>query len=128
MTSVADHDTHRRQFVILKHDSPFLHWDFFIEEGTGLASWRLLEFPQDGRLIPTTSLPIHRRKYLTWQGPVSGNRGSVERVFAGSLELDGVWPDSEEWFGLTMRMPERRPAPSCTLIRHGDGALFWKFG
>ena len=30
-----------------------------------------------------TVLPPHRRAYLTWQGPVSGDRGTVRRIDQG---------------------------------------------
>ncbi|MEO2035664.1 MAG: hypothetical protein ABGZ35_26595 [Planctomycetaceae bacterium] len=118
----------RRQFVILEHDHPFLHWDFLVEEGEGLASWRLSEFPQKGHCVPATELPIHRTDYLTWEGPVSGNRGNVQRVYSGALELDGIWPNLSDWPGLPMRMIECPLAQSCQLIRQGHDALLWKFG
>ncbi len=34
-----------------------------------------------------TPLPDHRREYLDYEGPVSGDRGHVRRVAAGSFEL-----------------------------------------
>ena len=118
---------HDRQFVILEHDHPFLHWDFLIENRDGLACWRLLEFPQTGIPIPASSLPVHRRHYLTWEGPVSGDRGSVQRLYAGSLVRDAVWPDVSDWPGLLIQMVECPLADSCRLIRHEDDVLHWEF-
>ena len=116
-----------RQFVILEHDYPFLHWDFLIEDGGGLASWRLLELPQSGIRVSAASLPVHRPHYLNWEGPISGDRGSVRRIHKGLLALDHVWPDVTEWPGLFIQMDECPLADSCRLMRHDDGTLNWKF-
>ncbi|MEM8781419.1 MAG: hypothetical protein AAGE65_01065 [Planctomycetota bacterium] len=37
--------------------------------------------------VPLTPRPPHRRAYLTRQGPVSGGRGFVTRVAAGTLDV-----------------------------------------
>lgn len=61
------------------------HFDLLIEreEGQGdLATWRLPEWPvlsaAEGR-----SLRDHRRHYLTYQGAIGGNRGTVVRIDEG---------------------------------------------
>ncbi|MCH2201461.1 MAG: hypothetical protein MK102_05805 [Fuerstiella sp.] len=117
----------RRQFVILEHDHPFLHWDFLIEDGAGLASWRLHETPEIGTSIPATALKLHRRHYLTWEGPVSGDRGSVQRRFWGFLELSERWPRVSEWPGLTLRVLDSPLAEQCRLILNSDETLYWEF-
>lgn len=76
----------RRRFVVLQHDYPFLHWDLLLEAGDVLKSWRLLRPVSTGLWIPAESLPDHRSKYLDYEGPVSGDRGSVKRVMAGHFE------------------------------------------
>ncbi len=75
------------RFVVLTHDHPFFHWDFLVEEGDALRSWRLLEPPAPNRPIAAQPLPPHRRQYLDYEGPVSGNRGTVARWDAGEYEL-----------------------------------------
>ena len=45
-----------------------------------------------GRLL-LTPLPAHRRLYLDYQGPISGGRGTVQRIDAGRF-LPRLWtPD-----------------------------------
>src|SRR4051794_1331121 len=67
------------RFVILEHDPPRRHWDFLLETGRGLASWRLREEPGPGGSVPAEPAAPHRRLYLDYEGPVSGGRGSVVR-------------------------------------------------
>ena len=73
------------RYVVLRHeqiDEP--HFDLMFETSPGslLATWRSDEWPLTSRshLEP---LGDHRRAYLDYEGPVSGNRGGVRRVAAG---------------------------------------------
>jgi len=66
------------RFSILRHDSPEgLHWDFLLEMGPVLKTWALPRAPESGVETPCTALPDHRLLYLDYEGPVSGDRGSV---------------------------------------------------
>lgn len=72
------------RFVILEHDHPELHWDFMLEAGDVLHTWRLTRAPADpGCAIPALALADHRLLYLDYEGPVSGGRGTVRRWDAG---------------------------------------------
>lgn len=71
--------------MVLEHDHPFLHWDLLIEVGHALAAWRLLRPIQAEVWLPAERLPDHRTRYLSYEGPVSGNRGRVVRCLAGQL-------------------------------------------
>ena len=78
------------RFVILEHDHPEPHLDFMLEENGALLTWRL---PADLQPVPGETLrlqarplPEHRLHYLTYEGPVSGNRGSVRQRDAGEFE------------------------------------------
>jgi hypothetical protein len=73
------------RFVILEHDHPHLHWDFMLETGDVLATWRLPREPAVGT-IPATPIGDHRRLYLDYEGPLSGNRGSVTRWDGGTYD------------------------------------------
>jgi hypothetical protein len=73
------------RFVILEHDHPHLHWDLMLETGEALRTWRLSSPPQPGKTIVATFLFDHRRIYLDYEGPLSGNRGSVTRWDAGTF-------------------------------------------
>jgi hypothetical protein len=75
------------RYVILEHDHPFLHWDFMLETGEGLRTWRLAEPPQPNHEIKATALGIHRRLYLDYEGPLTGDRGCVLRWDAGNFTL-----------------------------------------
>jgi hypothetical protein len=73
------------RFVILEHDWPELHWDFMLESGEVLRTWRLATPPQSGQSVTATASFDHRREYLDYEGPVSGNRGRVTRWDAGTF-------------------------------------------
>lgn len=75
------------RFVILIHDHPALHWDFMLEKEATLRTWRLARPPGEGGPIDAEPLPDHRLSYLDYEGPVSGNRGSVRRFDGGEYTL-----------------------------------------
>lgn len=62
------------------------HWDLMLEAGEVLATWRLDRHParlSDGPIV-ATRIGDHRPAYLTYEGSVSGGRGTVEIVDAGT--------------------------------------------
>lgn len=75
------------RFVILTHDHPFLHWDFMLEDGNVLRTWRLDAEPDHVMGANAEPLPEHRRQYLDYEGPVGGNRGTVRRWDHGHYEV-----------------------------------------
>lgn len=74
------------RYVILHHqgiETP--HFDLMVEtaEDSALSTWRLDRWPPaDGDIA--TPLPDHRRAYLEYQGPVTNNRGHVQRIACGT--------------------------------------------
>ncbi len=85
--------------VLLKHARRAdTHLDWMFEtpgpdaRTAALTTYRLSapwwHWPALGRL-PLTPLPPHRRAYLTRQGALTGDRGTVTRVASGSLVLLG---------------------------------------
>lgn len=48
-----------------------------LEKEAGLHTWRLQRSPDQPGLIAATPLAEHRKAYLDYEGPVSGDRGSV---------------------------------------------------
>ena len=74
------------RFVVLEHDWPALHWDFLLEAGPVLRSWRLLAPPGHGEPVPVEPNAVHRPFYLDYEGPVSGGRGNVLRWDSGTFE------------------------------------------
>jgi hypothetical protein len=73
------------RFVILEHDHPALHWDFMLEAGPVLRTWRLSAPPQSGKPVEAVAALDHRPVYLDYEGAVSGNRGVVRRWDAGNF-------------------------------------------
>ena len=76
------------QFVILEHDHPVLHWDFMLEREGALKTWRLSDEPASGRKVRAEPIADHRIEYLDYEGPVSGNRGSVKRWDKATYRLE----------------------------------------
>lgn len=84
-----DRTADRSRFVILEHDHPFLHWDLLMQQGDVLKSWRLLEPPAAGQWISAQQIPDHRLHYLDYEGPISGDRGTVVRLTSGRFSNRG---------------------------------------
>ncbi|WP_010584109.1 DNA polymerase ligase N-terminal domain-containing protein [Schlesneria paludicola] len=75
------------RFAILSHDYPSLHWDFLLENGDKCRTWRLLNAPDaTSGEMSAEEIADHRLFYLDYEGPVSGQRGSVTRWDAGTFE------------------------------------------
>ncbi|MBN2376610.1 MAG: hypothetical protein JXD22_09420 [Sedimentisphaerales bacterium] len=88
------------EFVIQQHQPPHpqhLHWDLMLRTNTVLATWQITEPPENWpkKTINCTKIFDHRLKYLTYQGPLSDNRGHVKIVAAGqyqSLQItENLW-------------------------------------
>jgi hypothetical protein len=75
------------RYVILEHDWPTRHWDFMLEVGDTLETWRLPTAPAANVEMPAEKTFDHRLLYLDYEGPVSAGRGWVVRWDAGSYEL-----------------------------------------
>lgn len=85
------------RFALLRHNVPAdyarsSHWDLLFERDTACWTWALESLP--AALTGTRSEPVaalrlndHRKHYLEYEGPVSGERGEVRRVLAGEYEL-----------------------------------------
>jgi hypothetical protein len=109
------------RFVILQHDHPFLHWDFLLECGTTAATWRLLQTPATGIPLAAERLADHRLHYLSYEGPVTGNRGSVRRVWSG------CWDGDLAETGCTIQLMECEFASSAELTHSATGNEMWIF-
>jgi hypothetical protein len=80
------------RFVILRHAPPpgsprAVHYDLMLEQDGHLRTWACDALPQSDSTTLADQLPDHRVAYLTYEGEVSGNRGSVTRVAAGEYEF-----------------------------------------
>ena len=63
-----------------------LHWDFLLEQESACKTWRLLKSPEFSGPIPAEAIADHGLMYLDYEGPVSGQRGSVTRWDSGTFE------------------------------------------
>jgi hypothetical protein len=78
------------RFVIHKHtQGNEVHWDLMIEAGDILKTWRLENPPEKLATQKTRATPIfdHDKKFLTYQGSVNNDKGSVEIVDSGEYKL-----------------------------------------
>ena len=74
------------RYVILRHEGiPDPHFDLMFEQvaSRGLGTLRSPVWPIES-LTQLVHLGDHRREYLDYEGPVSGNRGWVRRVESGT--------------------------------------------
>ena len=77
------------RFVILHHQSPTdEHWDVMLETDSALTTWSVPPLLSMGESFacPATRLPDHRKHYLDYEGKITGNRGTVARIDAGTYE------------------------------------------
>ncbi len=109
------------RFVVLRHEGPQgLHWDFLLETGDVLRSWALPQAPEPGVETACQSLPDHRLAYLDYQGPVSGERGTVTRWDRGTYTIERQ-TDSE----LVVELRGARLTGRATLERSREAPDRW---
>ena len=78
-----------QQFVILRHEAPHgVHFDLMLEVGNVLKTWALPQVPQRGMELECEALGDHRLAYLDYEGPISGDRGSVTRWDRGTYSIE----------------------------------------
>ena len=82
------------------------HFDWMFENDEALWTWATASHPllEQVTRLPAAKLADHRKAYLTKEGPVSNDRGSVTRVEEG--EFDIVRCDAEHYV-FAMRGPRR---------------------
>lgn len=83
------------RFVILHHQlAEGEHWDLMLEHNGVLLTWQLPQNPLFAGALPMPARRIadHRPIYLSYEGPISGDRGTVRRIAGGVLQI-------HEWAG-----------------------------
>lgn len=91
-----------------------------LESGESLRTWRLLSSPERGVIVQMEPLPHHRLLYLDYEGPVSGNRGTVHQWDQGTYSL---LEGKEE--RLVLRMEGERCSGEAELLCDASG--HWTF-
>lgn len=84
-------------FALLEHRTRTgAHWDLLVEvpDAERLITWRLSGNPlaQTGPIV-TERIADHRRVYLEYEGPISGDRGEVRRLDRGAAEWSAHSPE-----------------------------------
>lgn len=75
------------RFVVLEHRFRGVHWDLMLEWHDVLRTWALEQPPEKGDSILASPLADHRLRYLDYEGPIGGDRGSVTRWDRGVYEM-----------------------------------------
>ncbi len=89
------------RFTIARHQGSTEgdHYDLLLESGEMLRTWRFpsphFENPQAAK-----QLKDHRKKYLDYEGEITGGRGNVSIHETGTYEID-VWSDKVVQVALT---------------------------
>ncbi len=73
------------RFVVLEHAWNAVHWDFMLEHGEVLRTWAIDAPIAPERDLPARALGDHRKLYLEFEGELSGGRGRVRRLDAGTF-------------------------------------------
>ena len=115
------------RYVVLQHRLPpsherGLHWDLMLETPPVLRTWALSAAPARQAAIAAEALPPHRVEYLDYEGPVSGNRGMVERWDCGEFH----WL-SDEADRIEVVFAGQRLTGRAVLARHSDALQRWVF-
>ncbi|MEQ8316033.1 MAG: hypothetical protein RIE77_09175 [Phycisphaerales bacterium] len=81
-----------RRTVVLRHDLPdgSHHFDWMLETDADgpLLTFRLdRDISQDSDSFVAEPIGDHRRRYLDYEGPISGDRGSVTRIAEGRCDV-----------------------------------------
>jgi hypothetical protein len=109
------------RFVILQHDCPEgPHYDFMVEVEGSLRTWSLSEPPTPGVECPCRLLADHRLAYLDYEGPISGDRGSVTRWDRGTCQIRQK--SDRQW---TVRLAGERLAGDATVRRATAEGQWW---
>jgi len=113
------------RFVVLRHEPSAdyergLHWDLMLEHGESLLTWALSSLPLEPGPIKAEQLPDHRKVYLEYEGPVSGNRGNVSRWDEGEFEF--IRQSTEE---IVVRLDGEQVCGTIKLVHDSAGSKSW---
>lgn len=75
-----------KRYAILWHDWPEVHYDLLLESVGCAWAWRLPVPPEAGQKVAACRNRDHRLLYLDYEGPLTGNRGWVQRWDDGTYE------------------------------------------
>ena len=129
------------RFVILFHECPpdsprSSHFDLMLESDGALRTWAITALPCAWRAaaglpsstdataaesVAATQISDHRLAYLDYEGPVSGERGQVRRLDAGTFV--SIKESTDEWL---VELTGQRIRGRVTLQRTQESNSQWK--
>jgi hypothetical protein len=113
------------RFVVLEHVWDGVHWDFMLEAGNGLRTWSTDAPIEHGCEILARSRTDHRLDYLSYEGPISGDRGSVRRIAEGVFQTIAWEPGH-----IRVKLLGSQLVGEVDLYRSGSDSMVgstWKF-
>ncbi|MEK7482770.1 MAG: DNA polymerase ligase N-terminal domain-containing protein [Planctomycetota bacterium] len=113
------------RYVIQKHYTQPLHYDLMLEKEGFLETYSIFQEPDFQSFTPFQSfnqiriqkIHPHRLQYLTYEGPISGNRGVVEIWDSGEYSWDRC---SEK---LTLK--GKKLSAVFSLVPENEANFFW---
>ena len=113
------------RFVVLHHLAPPTdprepHWDLMLEQDDKLETWALPAPPTAELTQPVQRLADHRIRYLDYEGPVSGNRGTVQRWDWGTYLLIDSSPGLRD-----VQLSGQRQTVHLVLLREAVESKVW---
>lgn len=118
------------RFALLRHEVPesfgrSSHWDLLLERENSCWTWALEVLPHglfhspENESVSALRLPDHRKHYLDYQGPLSGDRGTVHRTLGGTCK----WLENSDKLIVVELAFEQA---ICTLTFEKDYNEHWK--
>jgi hypothetical protein len=116
-----------KRYVILHHVMPApserpSHWDFMLQSDQVLRTWAFDQPPEPGKVIVAAALADHRIDYLTYEGPVSGDRGHVKQWDQGTYTVREDQGDC-----LRLLLTGERLECEVTITRDREDSTRWFF-
>ena len=98
----------RSRFVLLFHELPPnsvrpSHWDLMLEKDGVLQTWAIAQNPLNKGVYDAVQLADHRIDYLSFQGPISGDRGHVSRTDFGDIVRWQALPEPGQGFVIVLK-------------------------
>ena len=117
------------RFAVLCHndrhghnDQRGVHFDFLLEFEGSLRTWALPQPPDSAAEMVCDALPDHRLAYLDYEGPVSGDRGTVAAWDRGTFSVETI-DDSR----LVVQLRGEKLHGRVTLTKLVDTTDRWRF-
>ena len=120
------------KYVILRHECPPSytrpsHWDLMLRWGptpgtATLRTWAIVQSPDRPEATDAERLGDHRLEYLEFEGPLSGDRGTVSRWDTGSYSIVESGDDA-----LIVEVQGQRLHGRVLLNRVSTDSTIWRY-